>query len=287
MPYKIAVVSHGKDEDFFYEMWLRYYGELFGYENLYFVKDSSDWVLPERSPCPNVVEERFPAHRQEFDQEIGRYMSVFCSGLLDRYDIVIRTDIDEFLFPDPKAGSWDTVFAEVLECGYLYALGFDVIHRPKLEGPYNKTIGIFEQRLLLRLDGTYCKSHIISQPVQWRGPCHRIEGVPFRISNALCMAHLALIDRDMLIRRLEKRGDMDRASRRSHAQSRINKIDRFSDLSPYVSYDLFHSLRDGVSEMTKQKGDARVLMPWVCKGYGRNIPKGFLIERPDHFAGLF
>ena len=283
---RVAVVSHGKDEGFFFPMWCNYYGNLFGLENLFFVKDESDWDISSRSSSINLVNEKFPEDRRKFDQAIGVYMSKFCSQLLTDYDVVLRCDVDEFVFVDPNKGDWEAALNEVVDVGYMYVLGFDVLHQLEKEGNFDTRRSVFEQRKLLRLDGTYCKSHLIAEPTTWIGPCHKIPGKLFQMSNYLCMAHLALIDKNMFIDRVEARGDMSKNSRRNHAQSRLNKIFRFSNLTPYNSYALFDGLRDGVVDMTRKKGSNRVLMPWSCLGYPRNIPKGFLIERPEHFMGI-
>ena len=287
---KVAVVSHGRNEDVFFPMWKNYYGGLFGYENLYYVDDSSDNFPENKINAINIDSVSFPRDRWKFDDAVGELMTNKCNSLLSKYDVVIRTDVDEFVFPDTELGGWSDALSEVLKLGYVYSLGFDVIHRPKIEKGFDPSLNLFQQRALLRIYGGFCKPHAISVPVKWSQACHRVmecpslgtKGPRFTTSSYLCMAHLDLFDVDVFTNRINTRGDLLRKSMNARIYNRNKILYKYPKINPYVSIDLFRGLRQGISDMMHSEPRYLPLVPESCAGYERNAPEAFLIEAPDH-----
>lgn len=222
---RVAVVTHARKEPFFCSLWSRHYGALFGHENLFLYKDGDDWEVPEDARFGTVVSVRFPNKREECDLHFAALFSVECARLLESYDVVLRTDIDEFLVVDPAKGSWSNVFLEAKTNGYLYATGLDVVQNEAEEGAFDPDRPALEQRRNALVRGEYCKPCVITRPIQWTKACHTVEGEPVILSRSLMLFHLAMIDRDLLDRRMTERGDLEKVSYRSHANWRLRLFD--------------------------------------------------------------
>lgn len=242
---KVAVVTHARMEPFFCSLWSQHYGALFGYENLFLYKDGDDWELPAEAKFGTVVPVTFPSSRTECDAYIAELLSRECARLLTQFDIVLRIDVDEFLVIDPAQGTWDEVFKETRENGYLYAVGLDVVHNRKKEGPLRRDLPILQQRSFAYLRGDYCKPCAIARPIVWTSACHTVLGEPVVLSKSLKLIHLASMDQEMLKKRLEDRGDFAKASYSGHAQSRFRQ---FKTVGSDTAFDL-----DTVDSLIRQR----------------------------------
>ena len=98
---KIAAITMAFDEPFFLPLWIRHYGEAFGYENLYVIDDGSTDGSAQGLGAANVM--RRP--RVPFDdQERADLISLIEIELLRTNDAVVYTDTDEFIIADPSTG---------------------------------------------------------------------------------------------------------------------------------------------------------------------------------------
>lgn len=247
-PSKVAVVTHARKEPFFCTMWSKYYGGLFGEENLFLVKDGKDWDLPPDARFGTVIPVSFPRSRKECDAFSARFLGQTCAELLLRYDVVLRIDVDEFLIVDPAKGSWDTVLREVMDSGYLYAFGLDVVQNDAVERRLDPGLPVLSQRRHAFVNGGYCKPCAISRPVSWTASCHTVEDGPVRLSSALMLVHLASMDRRLFQDRLRTRGDFDKSSYAGHASSRARQ---FRAIRAASLHDLDHvdaALRTRISQ---------------------------------------
>ncbi len=94
-------------DGFFLGLWVRYYGAMFGRENLHVMLDGDDWT----PDCDVVgvhldVVKDVPQFRPKRMRFTAVWQSKFANRLLERggVDTVLRTDIDEFVAVDPQAG---------------------------------------------------------------------------------------------------------------------------------------------------------------------------------------
>lgn len=243
--FRVAVVTHARKEPFFSALWSKHYGALFGHENLFLYKDGDDWDLPSDARFGTITSVSFPTSRTECDAYFARFLSQECAQLLTQYDIVLRTDVDEFLVVDPARGGWDDVFRETQETGYLYAIGLDLVENRNTEGPLRLDRPILEQRNHAYVRGDYCKPCAIARPVVWTSACHTVEGEPVVLSKGLRLVHLASMDREMLQKRLEDRGDFSKASYSGHAKSRFRQ---FEKVKSDIAFDF-----DSAEELVRQR----------------------------------
>ncbi|MBL9049985.1 MAG: FkbM family methyltransferase [Tabrizicola sp.] len=267
-------------------MWSNYYGAQFGAENLFLVKDGDDWDLPSDGRFDNVIQTSFPRNRRQCDVFAADYLSKTCAELLSRYDVVLRTDVDEFLVVDPEKGTWDTVLEEVLENGYLYAFGLDVVHNDMVERSLDFQVPVLVQRRHAFAHGEYSKPCAISRPITWTKSCHSLTDGPVILSKALFLVHLASMDRHIFHDRISARGDLDMVSYVGHAGARERHFQtiRASNLYDLDSVEMAVRHRicfDDAGAPAMSPRFATIAMPDGAQ-YRKSLP----VRLPDRFAEL-
>jgi len=99
---KICAITMARNDAFFLEHWIAYYGAILGKENLYIYLDGTDQPIPPTAGEATVVHcERIPGQVVAFDRRRLIHLSNMANELLKKYDLVIGTDADEFLVLDP------------------------------------------------------------------------------------------------------------------------------------------------------------------------------------------
>ena len=100
---KTAAITMARDDDFFLSRWIAYYGKQIGTENLYILLDGIDQNIPENAGRAHIIKlPHTPMSRSAGDKyRIGK-LSELAHELLEKYDIVIGCDSDEFLIVDPR-----------------------------------------------------------------------------------------------------------------------------------------------------------------------------------------
>ncbi|PKP34691.1 MAG: hypothetical protein CVT98_10630 [Bacteroidetes bacterium HGW-Bacteroidetes-15] len=193
---KIAVISMLRNDDFFVYKWIDYYGAQFGRENLYLILDGQDQPLPNNHETLNVIRiPHIPLSRSKGDRNRARLVSHFAKALFRRYDIVIASDIDEFLVVDPNQNK--SLF-EYLQNPFWgssrSALGLDVGQHVEKELPIDPSRPFLEQRSFAHVSARYTKPVVALKPIRWGSGYHRIKGKNFRIDPNLFLFHFGMVD---------------------------------------------------------------------------------------------
>ena len=126
---EIAVVTMVRDDPFFLEIWLRYYGNMFGRENCYIVNHGRGEQVSDMAKGCNVI--GIPGlHHKNFDMKRWRMLNNFVMGLRSYYDYVVVGDVDELVVMDPDCGMDLREFlAQSRPRRVLTPVGLEVIHR--------------------------------------------------------------------------------------------------------------------------------------------------------------
>ncbi|WP_370285538.1 glycosyltransferase family 2 protein [Pseudooceanicola nanhaiensis] len=209
---KVAVLTSVRNDSVFMDLWLRYYGRLFGPECLYVVLDGFDQPLPDAVPAPNLLRVPFvPAERSVADRRRARLISDIARGLHRLYDVVIALDVDEFLVPDPDHYTdLSALLARTLaerNVSSLSGLGLDVAQHTGEEGPIALDRPILGQRRFAHVSTRYTKPAISFAPVTWGSGFHRVKRRNFYIQPHLYLFHLGMMDHATATARS---GDSDR-----------------------------------------------------------------------------
>lgn len=187
---KIACITMVYNEAEFLPLWVSHYGRHAGIGNLYIIDDgSTDGSTDIKGP--NVIKiPKLPfsdARRASFIGDLQK-------SLLNYYDVVIYTDADEFLVPDPAKYASLAQYCDLLEHENATAVGLNVYHVPSEEpGDLNWSEQIFKQRRFVRFLSAMCKTLITRTPTRWGTGFHRSSPGP-RIDKDLYLFHLKYVD---------------------------------------------------------------------------------------------
>ena len=188
----LAVVTMVYNEPVFLPVWLRHYAAQVGAANCFVLDHGSDdgSTAPVRLGAASAL--RIPRSPQDDSRRCG-FVSDVCAGLLNWYEAVVYTDVDELLAADPAVHSSLAALASTLEPdAVVTATGFDVIHLPDEEPALDWAQPVALQRGWLRASSAMCKPVMIRRRVDWAPGFHCIDDVPrFR---PLFLFHLRYVD---------------------------------------------------------------------------------------------
>jgi hypothetical protein len=178
-----------RNDDFFLKKWVEYYSAQIGASNLYVYFDGNDQVVPDFCSGVNVcVRERVPGLVAAADRGRIDFLSTQAAELLKRYDMVIGTDVDEFLVVDPALGKTLPEFLSQLPERVSYSgLGIDVGQHLEKEAEIDGSVPFLKQRHHARLSTRYSKSTVITKPVQWGSGFHRVRNGNFKIIKGILL----------------------------------------------------------------------------------------------------
>lgn len=188
----IAVLTNVRTDTFFLALWVAYYGNLFGRENLHIMLDGDDWTPQVDLSGVNLhVVPDVPRERTLRLGFTSRWQSRHAAGLLKGgTDLVLRTDIDEFVAADPASGmDLPALLASLPEGAAAAALGLDVIQAPE-EGPLDTARPILAQRRHAILTREFCKLVAIRRHVRWMGGASTARAMSTSTSSPVCCSSI-------------------------------------------------------------------------------------------------
>ena len=187
---KIAVITSVFNERVFLPIWLNHYGPKLGYENLFVIDDGSDDGSTSDSRIINLIKK----NRTPIDEEDrAKLLSCFHAELLDYYDLVIYTDVDEIIVVDPILGLSLNKYLSADNYEYKNLIGLHVLHRIEKEAKVDFDKPLFEQRQFVKFDIHYCKPLISKIPINWDVGLHWSQYKPQYDIN-LFLFHLRAMD---------------------------------------------------------------------------------------------
>jgi hypothetical protein len=216
-PLRVAAITVCRDEGRMLPLWIRYYGEQLGVENLYVVDDSSVDGSTDDLPCD--VLHIPPVRGGKFESTRMRVLAGLGSGLRALYDCVIFCDVDEFIVPDPDrySGLRDFVGRQLASGAAPDAvgvLGLNVVHAVETEAPLDLSLPILGQRELAKFLPVMCKPSVNFSGAPWYAASHGIKA-RYRVDPDLWMFHMKFGDRDHLQEAADHRRRMVEADGRS------------------------------------------------------------------------
>lgn len=200
---RVAVLTVARDEAALLPRWVAHYGAQVGLENLQVFDDGSSDGGTEALPCPVRPVRGFRPGRFESDRI--RLVSDAAAGLLASYDVVVFTDVDELLLPDPAlhAGLVDYLAAR-RDVPVMAPLALNVVQHVDLEGPLDPSRPVLGQRSFAKFAPVMCKPALKRVPAPWTAASHGVRAA-YRPDPELFMVHLKFADRDALQRQADRR----------------------------------------------------------------------------------
>ncbi|MEM1193472.1 MAG: glycosyltransferase family 2 protein [Pseudomonadota bacterium] len=171
-------------------IWRRYFGGIFGSENLFILDHGSNDDSTENLRGEN----RIKLFRETFSNaDRVRLISKLHESLLAIYDYAIYTDCDEFLVADLGTGRTLKEFIEVRRRPYFTPVGLNLVHLTGPEGKLNDRKPILSQRRHVQFVSPMMKTLISSVPITWKAGFQSSTVYPF-IENDLYLFHLKRFD---------------------------------------------------------------------------------------------
>ncbi len=227
---KIAAITMARNDAFFLKHWIEYYGAQLGKENLYIYLDGTDQPVPPTAGEATVVHcERIKGQVVSAEKRRLTHLSNVAAGLLQRYDLVIGTDADEFLVVDPALNeTLQSYLSKISIDSSVSGLGLDVGQKMSTENTINENSSFLAQRSYAVLSPRYTKPVVLSKPVTWGSGFHRIKGHNFRIDKNLYLFHFGVFDYDMVMARFQDKDRMASGWER-HMKKRARTISMVTD----------------------------------------------------------
>lgn len=221
---RIAAITMARNDEFFLNRWIKYYGGALGEENLYIYLDGTDQKTPSGAGRANIT--KLPhkdQERQKGDKTRILLLSDLAAKLFSNgYEIVIGCDCDEFLIADPNCnmdlGQYLSAHANST-C--VSGLGLDVGQDLNSEPPLAMDTTFLAQRRYALLSTRYTKPVVLTRPATWGSGFHSVKNHNFHIDKNLYLLHFGSVDLDMIKNKLGARN----ATWGNHLKKRTRTID--------------------------------------------------------------
>ncbi|WP_143055204.1 glycosyltransferase family 2 protein [Nocardioides luteus] len=213
---RIAVLTIARDEGEMLTRWVDHYGRQAGHENLIVFDDGSTDGSTDDLAC---TVQHLPGFRKG-NFEAGRMglASGVAQGLLGVYDVVIFTDVDEFLVPDPARYADLSDYLARRPERVIAPFALNVVHHTAVEGPLISGKPILGQRAYAQFAPLMCKPSVKRVPAAWTSASHGIRA-PYMPDPGLFMVHMKFADVDLLRRQADRRNELAKAVGRGKGSS--------------------------------------------------------------------
>ena len=232
-PRSRALVTMVHNEPVFLPIWLRYYSRFFRPEDIYVLDNESTDGSTERDGFV-----RIPAANDSVDHAwMAQTLGELQRELLDRYDVVLVTDVDEIVAPVPE---WGTLgdYIDRFDEPYINCLGYELLHRPDLEPPLDLERPILDQRSWWFINDAYDKAALATEPITWPPGLHPPADAEFNPDPDLRMIHLHRMDYGLCLERHRTRERKPWAERDAReGWARHNQIVEEAEFARWFSED--------------------------------------------------
>jgi Glycosyl transferase family 2 len=200
-----CIMTMVRDDYFFLERWVRYYGEMFGRDALYVVNHGNGEKIKDIAAGCNVI--GIPdVFNEKFDAMRWRLLNNLAQGLRGYYNYVLIGDVDEFVVVDPKT---EMNLADFLGKrrgkNTITPIGLEVVHQPALE-PEGLDGPMLGPRRYARFTTAYSKPCIFNHHVEISRGGHYATDPELKIFKNVYMFHMRYVDAQMYSDTLARRG---------------------------------------------------------------------------------
>lgn len=199
-PRSRALITIVNNEPVFLPIWLSYYSRFFAPEDIYVLdNDSTDETVGLGGF------HRIPVSHDGLDNlwMVGTVENLQ-RQLLEHYDVVVFTDVDELIAPVPTLGTLGD-YLDRFDEEWVNCLGYEIMHVADEEPPLRLDQPIMHQRHHWFYNDAYDKAAIATAPVSWRPGFHARRDSRFNLDPDLRMIHLHRVDYEICLQRHRSR----------------------------------------------------------------------------------
>ena len=198
-----AIVTMVHNEAYFLPIWLSYYSRFFAPADIYVLdNETSDGSTEGEGFQRELVTRDRVDHTWMVETIQAKQHQLFAEG----YDLVLVTDVDELVVPNPELGDLGTYMDTMIE-DFVSCMGYEIVHLPDREASLDPDRPILEQRGYWTEQAAYNKSALATTPSRWEPGFHRREDGHFRPDPDLLMVHLHRVDYEACRERHRLRAD--------------------------------------------------------------------------------
>lgn len=189
-----------RNEALFLPIWWRYYSQFFKPEDIYILDHES---TDGSTSGPGFV--RVPVWHPVVDWGWHRdTIQEMQHQLIKRYDLVLCTDVDEIVAPDPRSGTLGD-YMDRFEGDFVNCRGYEILHLKETEPALDSYRSILNQRFHWYFNPAYSKPLLAKEAMYWHGGLHsRVDGQT-REDSSLFLLHLHRMDFDSCLARHKER----------------------------------------------------------------------------------
>ncbi len=275
---RIAAITMVRNDDFFLQKWVSYYGAQLGKENLYIFFDGLDQRIPKFCNETNAfLHEKIGKHVVEAEKCRLKFLSDQATKLFNNgYDLIVGVDADEYIVVDPKleVGLREYLSSQKIDVS-LSPMGLDFGQRLGKESDLSLEKTFLTQRHYAQIGTRYTKPSVIARPCMWGSGFHRIKGHNFHIAPGLYLMHFGYSDLKIIKSRICDKG-REAQGWGKHIIKRSRTI-RFVNSLPARDFDCWTRW-------------ARIIQTWCRPPYALNKPAMFelkiVVEIPERFRKI-
>jgi Glycosyl transferase family 2 len=214
---RVAALTMSRDEGAMLRRWVAYYGGQLGVGNLLVVDDNSVDGSTDGLPC-DVFRMPSPPWKQPWISTRRRLVNDLSKALLVCYDVVIVTDVDEFLVADPALHAGLVDYVRKSGRDVVAPLAVNVLHNQSIEPALDPSRAVLEQRQFVKFAPGLCKPLIKRIPAEWMAGFHGIKA-PFVVDRELLLLHLKYYDVESMREVWDQRHRVHSEEKRGGARS--------------------------------------------------------------------
>jgi Methyltransferase domain/Glycosyl transferase family 2 len=231
---KCAIFVMVKNESVFLPIWLKYYSRYIDGKDIYvFDHRSIDGSVQNclKNYKFNVIQLDYPL---SFDHVWFKFVAdTVQKKLIDHYEYVIFTDVDEIILPDVNKYRGLDDYIQKLDKNYVRCIGYELIHVPHKEKPYDASESVLSQRRFWYYTHWYNKTLISNQPLNWEIGFHEVPNLESDFDRDLMLIHLHKLDFDLCwknsFERARLKWPLEDIINNRGWQNRLTDIDKFRD----------------------------------------------------------
>jgi hypothetical protein len=192
VPARRAVITIVHNEPVFLPIWLGYYSRFYAPEDIYVLDNDSP-----RGSLPDAGFVRIPVAHDSVDHVwMVQTLEGLQRELLDRYENVLVTDVDELVVPHPRAGTLGE-YLDRFDEQWVNCLGYELLHMRDAEPRLDLGRPILAQRDWWFYNDAYDKAALATVPMHWRPGLHGRTDFSYNLDPDLRLIHLHRMDYEL------------------------------------------------------------------------------------------